>query len=350
MELVDAGRLGAWLDSRGIEVGRALSVEPLTGGSSNVMFRVNRGERRWVLRRPSKVALDRANDGMHREYRILEALGSTQVPHPAVVALCDDHDVLGCTFFLMELVEGVNPIPLPPAFDDDGRRAEIAYAMVDALVRVHQVDYRAVGLGDLGHPERFHERQVDRWSRQLASYQDRDLPGIEGVMDWLEANRPTDFQPGLMHGDFHMLNALIAPDPPGRVVAVLDWETATIGDPLLDLAGFCEVWCPVANQGWPSRHQLVEHYRTSRHLDWLGALTYYDVLYNFRLTVLLEGIYQRSRHDPTRTHQYDIGERALDNLARAVELTSDAGPGGEAAGCSTLPVGEDGGKGAPPRN
>ncbi len=190
MELVDTGRLASWLDSRGIEVGKALSVEPLSGGSSNVMFRIDRGERRWVLRRPTKVALDRANAGMRREYRILEALVSTQVPHPAVVDLCDDHDVIGCTFFLTEMVEGVSPIPLPSAFDDDQRRAEIAYAMVDALVRVHQVDYRAVGLGDLGHPERFHERQVERWSRQLASYEGRDLPGIEGVMAWLEANRP----------------------------------------------------------------------------------------------------------------------------------------------------------------
>ncbi len=124
------------------------------------------------------------------------------------------------------------------------------------------------------------------------------------------------------------------------MVAVLDWETATIGDPLLDLAGFCEVWCPAANQGWPSRQELVEHYRTSRHLDSLGTLTYYDVLYNFRLTVLVEGIYQRSLHDPTETHQYDVGELALGNLARAVELTSDAGSEGETDGRSTRPTGE----------
>jgi aminoglycoside phosphotransferase (APT) family kinase protein len=116
------------------------------------------------------------------------------------------------------------------------------------------------------------------------------------------------------------------------VVAVLDWETATIGDPLLDLAGFCEVWCPVVNQGWPGRQELVEHYRTSPHLDSLGTLTYYDVLYNFRLTVLVEGIYQRSLHDPTKTHQYDVGELALGNLVRAVELTSGPGSGGEKAG------------------
>jgi aminoglycoside phosphotransferase (APT) family kinase protein len=328
MELVDSGRLGAWLDSRGIESGKPLSVEPLPGGASNVMFRIDRGAGRWVLRRPTKVALDRANDGMRREYRILDALGTTQVPHAAVVAICEDHEVLGCTFFLMERVEGVNPIPLPAVFDGDQRRAEIAYAMIDALVRLHEVDYRLVGLGDLGHPERFHERQVDRWSRQLASYDGRDLPGIEEVMSWLGANRPAQFEPSLMHGDFHMRNALIAPDPPGRVVAVLDWETATIGDPLLDLAGFCEVWCPVANDGWPSRGELVEHYRTSRGLESIGSLAYYEVLYNFRLAVLVEGLYQRSLHDSTRAPQHDMGEFAMRSVARAVALISHAGVDG----------------------
>jgi aminoglycoside phosphotransferase (APT) family kinase protein len=175
-------------------------------------------------------------------------------------------------------------------------------------------------LGDLGRPERFHERQVDRWSRQLASYQGRDLPGIDRVMAWLEANLPASFDPTLMHGDYHMMNALIAADPPGRVVAILDWETATIGDPLLDLAGFCEIWCSVATDGWPSRQALVERYRTARGLDTLGDLSYYQVLYNFRLAVLQEGIYQRSLKDPTRPDQDETGQRALANVSRAIEL------------------------------
>jgi aminoglycoside phosphotransferase (APT) family kinase protein len=322
MDLVDSARLTAWLDAQGIEVGQPIRVEPLSGGTSNAMFVVDRGAGRWVLRRPHKVAIERANEGMRREYRILAALDGTGVPHPAVVALCEDHDVLGCTFYLMERVEGVSPVPAPPALDDDRHRAEIAFAMVDALARLHEVDWRAAGLGDLGRPERFHERQVDRWSRQLASYEGRELPGIKRVMAWLETNRPVQFEPTLMHGDYHMRNALIAPDPPGRVVAVLDWETATIGDPLLDLAGFCEVWCAWAKDGWPSRHALVERYRVVRGLDVVADLRYYEVLYNFRLAVLMEGIYQRSLRDPTRPDQHDSGERVLLNVARAVDLVS----------------------------
>ena len=130
-----------------------------------------------MLRRPAGVAVERADEGMRREYRILAALGGTDVPHPAVVALCTDHDVLGRTFYLMKRVEGVNPIPPPAALDDECHRAEIAFAMVGALARLHQVDWRARGLGDVGRPDGFHERQAQRWGRQLASYAGRELPG-----------------------------------------------------------------------------------------------------------------------------------------------------------------------------
>jgi aminoglycoside phosphotransferase (APT) family kinase protein len=321
--LVDPDRLGAWLDTQGLESRQPLVVERLTGGASNAMFRVDRGNGRWVLRRPAKVAVDRANEGMRREYRILSALGGTGVPHPAVVALCEDPAVLGCTFFLMERVEGVSPIPAPGLLDDDVHRAQITFAMIDALARLHEVDWRAAGLDDLGRPEGFHERQVERWGRQLASYNGRELPGIDRVTTWLESNRPLSFEPALMHGDFHMGNALIAPDPPGRVVAVLDWETATIGDPLLDLAGFCEIWCSMAAEGWPNRDAMVSRYCSVRGLETVGDLTYYEVLYNFRLSVLLEGVYQRSLLDATRPDQHDIGERVLFNVARARELASN---------------------------
>ena len=321
LELADPDRLAGWLDTQGIEAGLPISVEPLTGGTSNAMFLVDRGAGRWVLRRPAKVALDRANDGMRREHRILAALDGTDVPHPGVVALCEDHDVLGCTFYVMERIDGVNPVPVPPQLDDNIHRQEIAHAMVDALACLHDVDWRAVGLGDLGRPEQFHERQVDRWSRQLASYEGRELPGIDRVMAWLTEHRPAQFEATLMHGDFHMRNAMIAADPPGRVVAIVDWETATIGDPLLDLAGFLAVWCSATREGgWPGREALLARYQEVRGLGAVPDLTYYDVLYNFRFAVLLEGIYQRSLHDPTRAVQHDSGERALGHVARALDV------------------------------
>jgi aminoglycoside phosphotransferase (APT) family kinase protein len=313
-------RLSAWLDRQRIEVGEPLVIEPLVGGTSNIMYAADRGDCNWVLRRPPRMAIERANEGMRREFRILEALKQTEVPHPGAVALCDDESVLGCTFYLMQRVDGRNPMPEPPGFDSDNRRTEITHAMIDALVQVHEVRYEAIGLGDLGHPDRFHQRQVERWSRQLASYEGRELVGIDRVMEWLEGNRPDHFTPTLMHGDYHMRNTLIAPEPPGRVVAILDWETATIGDPLLDLAGFCEVWCRSANAGWPSRREIVERYSTRRGIPAIGSLAYYEVLYNFRLAVLVEGIFQRSLRDSTRPTQSEMGQIADRSVDRALHL------------------------------
>ena len=137
---------------------------------------------------------------------------------------------------------------------------------------------------------------------------------------WLEANRPGAFVPTIMHGDYHMMNVMIAPDPPARVVAIVDWETATIGDPLLDLAGFYEIWTLSTGEGWPTSEEIAARYAEARGIEELGDMTYYEVLYNFRLAVLLEGIYQRSLKDPSRPDQDVVGERVLFNVARAVEL------------------------------
>lgn len=322
--LVDIGRLGSWLDGVGLEVGAPIAVEALTSGRSNAMFTVRRGGSTWVLRRPALVAIDRADEGMRREFQILDALAGSDVPHPATVALCDDHDILGCTFFLMQHVEGINPSsPLPTPFTDDDRPG-VAFAMVDALAALHDFDWRAGGLAELGRPDGFHERQVDRWSRQLASYEGRELPGIDRVTEYLTRSRPESFLPALMHGDFHMFNALIAAEPPGRVTAILDWETATIGDPLLDLVGFCEIWGKATRApGWPRRAALLDRYRERRTIDLPADLSYYEVLYNFRMAVLLEGIYQRSLHDPTRPELTDVGAGAMGFLDRALEVLDE---------------------------
>jgi aminoglycoside phosphotransferase (APT) family kinase protein len=260
---------------------------------------------------------------MRREYRFLRALGGTNVPHPTVIALCDDHDVLGCTFFLMDDVSGVHPDTMSIGRPDD-EAAEIAFALVDALAALHEVDWREAGLADLGHPDDFHERQVARWTRQLASYEGRALDGVHDICAWLDANRPASFEPVIMHADYHAKNTLMAPDLPARVVAIFDWETATIGDPLLDLGGFCEVVLAHGAPNWPSTDALIERYRAARSLRDVPDLRYYAVLYNFRLGVLLEGVYQRSLRDPTRPNQDAIGDVVVRTIARAAALVQGA--------------------------
>ena len=319
--LVDAERLTEWLDDNGLEPGEPLLLNQMRGGSANVLYSIERGKSRWVLRRPTRIANDRANEGMRREFRILSALSATAVPHPAAIALCADHNVVGSTFFLMEHVDGVSPIPVPTTFpDNESSRLDIAFAMVDALATLHTVDLVATGLSDIGHPEGFHERQVSRWSKQLHSYEGRALPGFNRVAAWLNQHLPASFEPTMMHGDFHMANALIGNSLPAQVLAILDWETATVGDPLLDLVAFCEPWCDHATEdaGWPPRDKLLDRYRSQRPTSHFADLTYYQVLYHFRLAILMEGSYQHSVKDPTRPSMDDIGDRVLASMQRAL--------------------------------
>lgn len=371
--LIDPEAVVAWLQREGIlSDDQTTTAERLSGGYSNVMFRLSIGEHRWVLRRPARVAVERANDGMRREFRILTALEGTNAPHPKPVALCEDEGILGCVFYVMEEVDGI--APHGPGLEDFTKtaasRAELAFALVDALAELHKVDWQTAGLGDFGKPEGFHERQVSRWSGQLASYGGREIPGMAEAGKWLEAHIPKVWSPTIMHADYHMFNVLIAPSPPARVVAIVDWETATIGDPFLDFIGFCEAWQSMRSEGgWPSYQEMMERYlrnspasisgesaeslrsdaleshegegnqeiadgKATDDTDSASQSTpvsepspsdqqYYAVLYNFRLAVLLEGIYQRSLQDPTREDQHGIGERALFNADRCSALIAD---------------------------
>jgi aminoglycoside phosphotransferase (APT) family kinase protein len=285
-----------------------MTAERLGIGLSNEMFEVRRGDAHVVLRRPAQVALEGADRGIRREFRMLTALEGTPVPHAAPLALCEDQSVLGSTFYLMGWVDGFMPVgPPPPEFDSpDGRRA-LTLALVDVLADLGSLDWRAIGLGDFGRPEGFHERQRDRWMGQYESYPRQELPGIEDAAAWLDEHRPETWTPAIMHGDYHMGNVLIAPDLPARVAAVCDWETASIGDPLLDLAAFARFWLeghPSA-AGWPDEAAIVDRYaaRSGREIP---DLTYYSVLARFRLAVMMEGIYQRSFADPTREVATDV--------------------------------------------
>lgn len=323
--LVDEARLADWLDSLALAPGAALSVRRISGGMSNESIGIDRGGERYVLRRPAKLALEGAERGMRREFRLLTALEGTPVPHPRPVALCEDSTVAGGVAYLMEFVDGFAPafgLPEPFASDAELRR-EIPLAAMSALGELARVDWRARDLEDFGRPAGFHERQVVRWSRQLASYEssaERDLSGLGEVSDWLEAHRPAEdaWQPGIMHGDYHVANIFVAPDPPVRIAAILDWENATIGDPLLDLASFLRL-LETGRRGFGvPREALIARWEQASGRR-APDLRYWTTLSAYKLSIMLEGIYRRSLADPTRGRTDALGDTVLEIMRQAQE-------------------------------
>lgn len=304
---LDLDALSSWLGEALGDPEQPLTAQPLgTGlGIGNALFELRRGERVFVLRRPPAVLNDKSASNMTREFRILKALDGSSVPHPIVRALCEDVDVLGAPFLIMDKVDGFTPgFTLPEPFaSDPGLRFDMAMAYVDALVELAEVDWQAGGLADLGKPDGFLERQVPRWLAQLDRYRTRDLPELDFVTDWLERNRPTMGPAAIMHGDYSPFNIMVAPDAPARVAAVIDWDTGTIGDPLLDIGHLLARWTnpgeePVlqsqagGTEHYPTRAQLAARYSERSGAD-LSALPYYEALALFKLAVILEGTYAR---------------------------------------------------------
>src|SRR5258708_3941876 len=216
----------------------ALTVTPLAGGGSCEAFAIDRGDARWILRRaPRHVNVPGAHDVL-REYQILDAIKDEPVAIARPIVSCDDPNVFGAPFFVMQRIDGSAILTHVPeqwatAPESHGRALE---ELVDALVAIHAVDWRACGLGELAHAGEYLPHQMTRWSAQLASYESRELPAAIRIAEWLETSRPSD-QPGaLCHGDYKLDNVLFAPESPPRLAAVVDWEMAGIGDPLVDLA------------------------------------------------------------------------------------------------------------------
>src|SRR3569833_3113958 len=248
--LVDFGVLADWMDGRDLPASPIEKVERLGGGTQNVLVRFWRGDREYVLRRPPAHLRPKSNDALRREVWVLVALDGTGVRAPRLIAACTDEDVMGgAVFYLMESVRGFNPsttLPGPHAADPAVRHRMGMEAAV-ALAELGAVDHVAVGLGDLGHPEGFLDRQVGRWLAELdsygalAGYPGPEIPGLAEVAAWLETNRPRAWRPGIMHGDYHQANQLNSITSP-KDQTNNDREMCTSGDPLLDLGWLLATW------------------------------------------------------------------------------------------------------------
>ena len=306
--VVDLDRLATWMDERGLESGPLADPELIAGGTQNILLRFRRGTRTFVLRRPPPHKRANSDETMRREARVLGALAGTDVPHPELIAAEPDVSVLGAAFYLMEPVEGYNvTLGLPPAFADDrAAQYEMGLSMADAIAALGRIGPVERGIGDLGKWDGWGERQVPRWRKQLDSYAELpgypgpDIPGVDAVAAWLEANRPADLRPGVIHGDFHFANVLIHPTEP-RVAAIVDWELATIGDPLLDLGHLLACWpnpdgdeiTPVAGAALPTTDEIVARYAEGSDRD-LSTVPWFRVLACYRLGLILEGTHARA--------------------------------------------------------
>jgi aminoglycoside phosphotransferase (APT) family kinase protein len=304
----------------------------LSGGTQNEIYEIRRGDERCVIRIPPTGAPADRDKGILREWRIIEALDGTDVPHTPAVAMCEDASVLGRPFYLMGFVDGWSPMDQtgwPAPFDADlDARAGLAYQLVEGIALLSKVDWRAKGLQDLGRPDGFHERQVDRWTAFLDRIKGRELPGFDVAAAWLRAHRPIDYIPGLMHGDYQFANVMYRDGAPARLAAIVDWEMGAVGDPKLDLGWVVQSWPedtgePKAAEssyvdltGMPSRAELLEHYArvSGRQVD---DIDYYVILAKWKLAVVLEQGFQRAGDDEKLQA---FGPVVLDLMQGAAEL------------------------------
>jgi aminoglycoside phosphotransferase (APT) family kinase protein len=308
-EVVDLERVAAWMDDRGLGSGPLTELRLIEGGTQNFLLRFRRDDREYVLRRPPEHKRKNSDETMRREARLLAALAGTEVPHPTLIAACPDDDVIGAAFYLMEAIDGFNPttgMPEPHA-SDHGWQHRMGLAMADGIAALGCVDHVERGLADFGRAEGWLERQVERWRAQLASYSELEgypgpeIPGVDDVARWLDAHRPSEWRAGLMHGDFHFGNVIFRHDAP-ELAAIVDWELATIGDPLLDLGHLLATWpepgmpattVAMRAPGLPSRAEVIAQYARGTDRD-LGAITWYHVLACYRLGIILEGTHARA--------------------------------------------------------
>lgn len=332
MTELDTARLAIWMDAAGLPgTGEPLRTRFLSGGTQNVIYELTRGDHRCVIRMPPAGAPPDRDKGILREWRIIEALDGTDVPHTKAVGVCEDADVLGRPFYLMGFVDGWSPMDThgrwPEPFDSDvGARAGLSYQLAEGIALLSKVDWRARGLADLGRPDGFHERQVARWIGFLERIKARELPGLDVATAWLQDHGPLDFVPGLMHGDYQFANVMYRHGAPAQLAALVDWEMGTVGDPKLDLAWMVQSWPAndddtaamsyVDMRGAPTRDQVVAHYAevSGRQVD---DLDYYLVLAKWKLAIVLEQGFQRAGDDEKLLA---FGPVVTDLMASAADL------------------------------
>lgn len=329
---IDVSRVTAWLADR-VPLDGPIDFDLVAHGRSNLTFVVtDTTGRRWVLRRPPTGHILASAHDMAREHRIIEALQDSRVPVPALVGMCDDTEVTGAPFYVMDFVDGhilKDRRSIEP-FDPRSRR-EMTESLVDTLGALHRIDPDAVGLGDLGRKDDYLARQLRRWKRQIDEGTDRALPLFHDLHTLLEARMPRQQGTGIAHGDYRLDNCMIGAD--NQVAAVLDWELCTLGDVLADLGGMIMWWgdpmsdspamadVPTTADGCLTPEEVVARYGQSSERD-LSDLPYYVAFQFWRLAAISEGV--RVRFVRGAMGDKDIGAEAEGFIQRVDALLEES--------------------------
>ncbi|GAA4478376.1 phosphotransferase family protein [Rhodococcus olei] len=335
---LDEQAVSAWIAELGVGALAPLTYRRIGNGQSNLTFLVtDSGGSHWVLRRPPLGHLLASAHDVAREYRILSALQGTGVPVPKALALTEDNAVTDAPLMLMDHVDGIviDSIGVAKQLTPD-RRRQTGESMPRALASIHQVDLELAGLEDLSSRSPFAERQIRRWSGQWAKSRTREVPQVDELTAILTRSIPQQNEITLVHGDFHLSNVITSRDD-GRVVAVLDWELCTLGDPLADVGALLAYWSQADDavpgpfvastmDGFPTRDELAAIYFEETGRD-PAALGFWHTLALWKLAIIAEGVLRRTIDDPRNTAETGApSTRIIDDIvARAISTAADAG-------------------------
>lgn len=339
-EELDAERLLPYLQSHIEGLQGPLSIQQFAKGHSNLTYLLRAGERELVLRRPPFGSKVKTAHDMGREFRILDRLHRVFAKAPRPLAFCEDDAVMGANFYVMDRVRGVivrkdypAELELSPA-----RVRAINESLVDTLAELHALDYEQIGLGDLGKPAGYVERQVSGWSKRYVGSQTDAIPAIDAVSRWLSGRIPTERGSALIHNDYKLDNVVLDPNEPTRIVGVLDWEMSTIGDPLMDLGTMLSYWiepgdddavqmirwAPTTASGSMTRAELAARYAEKTGRD-VSNVLYYYVFGLFKTAVVLQQIYYRYKQGLTKDERFASLIMGVQILASSAERAIEAG-------------------------
>ena len=325
-EELDVQRLSAYLQGKIPGAENGIAIEQFPSGHSNLTYLIRADNVEYVLRRPPFGPIPPKAHDMAREYNVLCAIHPVFPQAPRVFHLCEDTTVIGANFFIMERRHGIVLRDAPPHDAGPSYARKVSEGFADCLIQLHNIDLAAHGLTALGRPDGFLERQVRGWADRWTRAKTEEIPAMEFVIAWLGERVPVPQRPAFVHNDYKLDNLMLNTEDPGRVEAVLDWEMATTGDPLVDLGLALCYWSPptslgainavTAGRGWFTRDQFVDRYANGTGLN-VSNLRYYEVFGAFKLAVILQQIYYRFHAGHTRDERFrNFNERVRD-LANA---------------------------------